>query len=234
MSKEVADLVLRNNERQNRAISLVALQSNDYLELYRRFIEEQAQSGKLNPQLEFLPDDNVFLERKANQKGLTHPEIAVLLAYCKIILKEEILKSDLPENKHFISYIESEFPMPLRQKYRLRMEKHRLHREIIATQFSNDLVNDMGFAFIHQMYDETSAAPATIVCAYVAARAIFRSHELWKEIEALEGKIESKIQKDLMIEVVRLVRRATRWLLRNRPSYKELTDTINLFSKQTN
>ena len=49
----------------------------------------------------------------------------------------------------------------------------------------------------------------------------------------LESRLELSVQKDMMSEVVRLVRRATRWLLRNRPSYDQLTETITLFSKQT-
>lgn len=234
MTDEVAELVLRNNYRQTRSIGLVAKQSSEYLNLYQRFVDTQAELGNLDPEIEFLPDEKTFNERKAKGVGLTRPEIAVLQAYSKIILKDAIWKSELPENTHFAKYIEIEFPEPLRDKYSEKMKKHRLAREIISTQFSNDVVNDMGFAFIHQMHDETSASTPAIVSAYTAARAIFRTQRLWKSIDDLDHKIDIEVQRDMLIEIVRLIRRTTRWLLRNRSKKFDITGTISLFSGHVN
>jgi glutamate dehydrogenase len=235
MTEEVAKLVLQNNYRQVRTVTRAASQSLDYLSLYIRYIAEQEASGKINRQLEFLPDSKTLLERRAIGKGLTRPELSVLMAYSKILLKEEILKSDLVTDPYLSRYMAMAFPKRLSERFAAQMKNHRLRAEIISTQLSNSLVNDMGLTFVYQMKDETGATTVAIVQAYVIMRKVFDLPWLLTAVDALDEKAGANlelenIELDLMIEVMRLIRRAIRWLLRNRRAPYDVEKTIQYFS----
>jgi glutamate dehydrogenase len=124
-------------------MSFSAYHSRKNIGLHTNYIKELESIGILNRKVEFLPDDKELIERKANSSGLTRPELAVLLAYTKIHLKQEILKSQLPEDVFLKQMLETAFPPTIRKKYQHAMTEHRLERDIIATQLSNDIVNQM-------------------------------------------------------------------------------------------
>src|SRR5262249_25634908 len=154
--------------------------------------------------------------RKAAGQGFTRPEIAVLMAYSKNILKAEIASSDLTNDAYLNHYIQYAFPEMLRQRYDKELSHHRLRKEIMATQLSNALITDMGITFIYQMYDETRASTTDIVSAYAICKEIFNLQEIWGAVESLEVSIT--LQKEMILELVRLVRRSVRWFLRNLPA----------------
>ncbi|HSW93826.1 MAG TPA: NAD-glutamate dehydrogenase [Gammaproteobacteria bacterium] len=229
MTDEVADLVLRDNYEQTQMVSLessVALQTMD---LFRRYMSELEKKGRLNRELEFLPDEKSLLERKANGQGLTRPEVAVLISYCKMFLKQDILASDIPEDPWFVNYLTMAFPASLREKYLPQMKEHSLRREIIATQLGKYITDHMGVNFIERLQRETGASVAFIVRAYVVAESIYGVPELWKKIEALDLKINTAIQQKMMLQLYFLTRRATRWFLRNLKPAFNIQETIDHF-----
>ena len=71
MTDEVAALVLRDNYLQNQAISVMERMSLQRLGAKQHFIRMLEQQGLLDRQLEFLPSDAEFAERKARGIGLT-------------------------------------------------------------------------------------------------------------------------------------------------------------------
>lgn len=91
MTDEVGALVLRNNYAQNTAIANALAQSRDMLHAQQRFMRHLVREGHLNRALEFLPTDRQIRERLSSGHGLTGPETAVLLAYTKITVAEELL-----------------------------------------------------------------------------------------------------------------------------------------------
>ncbi|GAI96055.1 unnamed protein product, partial [marine sediment metagenome] len=173
MTDQVAALVLLDNYRQTQAISLAASSGVKHLDLFARFLQDLEQQDKIDRELECLPEDETITERKSKGKGLTKPEIAVLLAYSKIVLKEQILATDIPDDPYFRKFLVYEFPGYLRGKYYNQMQSHSLKREIIATQISNRLVNEMGAVFIHRMLEESGASVSDIVRAYVISWKVF-------------------------------------------------------------
>ncbi len=230
MTNEVADLVLQNNYHQNQAISLAAYLSSSKMGLYMRYIDTQEQNGKINRMLEYLPDNKTLLERKSAGLGLTRPELCILFAYSKIILEEQIRKSKLTDDPFLAQFAKNAFPTPLRKRYGRYLKKHRLRKEIISTQLSNQLVSDMGITYTYQMFDETGAPITAIVRAYAATRIIFHMSEMFADIESLDYKVDTAVQHSMTDDVIRLVRRSTRWLLRNRRSYIDIEKTISHFS----
>lgn len=230
MSDEVAELVLAHNVKQNSSISLAVSESLKYLNLYQRYLAEQEDKGVLNRVVANLPSDKEIMQRKSQGVGLTRPEVAVLMAHTKNQLREYILASDLLDNEYLSSYVEHAFPRLLRTRYRDFMDRHYLRRVIIATQISNSIVNDMGGTFIHQMQDETGAEVKDIILAYVIAKEVYQMDQLMSEITLLNYSIPASLQAEMMQDVIRLIRRAARWFLRNRNQFDDLNEIIVQFS----
>lgn len=233
MQNEVAELVLRNNKLQTGAISVAAAQAPENLEMHHRLIEELERIGALDRALEFLPDKNEIARRKSLQQGLTRPEIAVLMAYSKTYLKKELVGSNVSEDPYLQKALLLAFPVPLQMKFQQAMAQHHLRREIIATELSNEVIHEMGISFISRLQDETGATPADIVRAYVVSREIFEALSLHKEIHDLSLRIpniETELQFKMIQEVNRLVRRGTRWFLRNRKAGFNIEHTILHFA----
>ena len=221
MTDNVAELVLENNYRQTQAISLAEREALARGGEYRRLMEAMESSGKLNRQLEFLPEEELLLERRANNKGLTRPELSVLISYVKSQLKEELVTTSVPDDAYMLNAVETAFPQRLRDEYNGLIHGHRLRKEIIATQLANDLVNHMGITFVDRLCHTTGVSSGDVVRAYVTARDIFEVSDFWQQIEALDYQVSADVQMELMVEIMRLVRRACRWFIRNRRSLIE-------------
>jgi len=181
--------------------------------------------------LEFIPDDEVIAERKALGQGLSRPELSVLISYVKGDLKELITNSALPDDKCLSHEIELVFPDKLVKKFGKEVHDHKLRREIIATQIANDMVNHMGITFVERLRQSTGASSAAVALAYIIARDAFRLEYWWEQIEALDYKISSNTQMKMMSELMRLIRRACRWLLRNRRSELNVAANMEKFAK---
>ncbi|AHI33148.1 hypothetical protein AU15_10135 [Marinobacter salarius] len=108
------------------------------------------------------------------------------------------------------------FPQDLTRKFSKELGEHQLRREIIATQIANDMVNHMGITFVERLKQSTGADAASIALAWIIARDVFRLDTWWDKVEYLDYFIPAKVQMDLMGDLMRLIRRAVRWLLRNR------------------
>ncbi|MYS88334.1 MULTISPECIES: NAD-glutamate dehydrogenase [Streptomyces] len=230
MTDEVGHLVLRNNYAQNTAIANALAQSKDMLHAQQRFMKHLVREGHLDRALEFLPTDRQIRERLAQGQGLTSPETAVLLAYTKITVAEELLHTSLPDDPYLRGLLHCYFPTALREQFAERIDGHPLRREITTTVLVNDTVNTGGTTYLHRLREETGASLEEIVRAQTAARAIFRSAEVWDGVEALDNKVEADVQTRIRLHSRRLVERGTRWLLNNRPQPLQLAETVDFFA----
>lgn len=230
MTDEVAELVLENNRNQTEAISVAEFNAEKNVQMHCRLIDHLEQNANLDRTLEFLPSNEDLLNRQQSGKGLTRPELSVLLAYCKTLLKGELLASDVPEDKYIAMDLVTAFPQELRDKYQKEMFQHRLKREIIAMQISNAVINDMGLGFIHRLQDETGAAVPEIIRGYIAAREIFRANRFREAVAALNFIVPAEIQTTMFHELNRLVRRGTRWFLRHRIGSMDVEEVIKHFT----
>ncbi|HLT14215.1 MAG TPA: NAD-glutamate dehydrogenase [Marinobacter sp.] len=230
MTDDVAALVLKNNYRQTQAISIASLDTAPRLEEYRRLMNTFESEGKLNRSLEFLPDDEALSERKLAKKGLTRPELSVLISYVKGDLKQTLIDSSLPDNPLLEGEMYKVFPKELTKKFKKELGEHQLRREIIATQIANDMVNHMGITFVERLSQSTGADAASIALAWIIARDVFRIDNWWDRIEALDYHVPAKVQMDLMQDLMRLMRRSVRWLLRNRRAELNIQSHMERFA----
>ena len=216
MTDDVAALVLRDNYFQTQALSLAKRQGVSQIDQQARFIRFLEKAGRLNRAIEFLPSDDEIMERKARGVGLTSPEMAVLLAYSKMWLSDELMASDLPEDPWVAKALERYFPALLREKFAAYIPRHPLKREIIVTHVLNSMVNRVGSTFVHRLSETTGTKPAQIVRAYLATREVFGYVPLWQRIEALDNRVSDAVQAEMINDLGRLGTHATTWFLRSR------------------
>ncbi|MDX3521578.1 NAD-glutamate dehydrogenase [Streptomyces scabiei] len=231
MTDEVGHLVLRNNYAQNTAIANALAQSPDMLHAQQRFMRHLVREGHLDRALEFLPTDRQIRERLNAGQGLTGPETAVLLAYTKITVAEELLHTELPDDAYLRKLLHAYFPAALGERFPEHIDSHPLSREIVTTLLVNDTVNTGGTSFLHRLREETGASLEEIVRAQTASRAIFGSGAVWDAVEGLDNKVDAAVQTRIRLHSRRLVERGTRWLLNNRPQPLQLSETIAFFSE---
>ncbi|WP_336079942.1 NAD-glutamate dehydrogenase [Thalassospira sp. CH_XMU1448-2] len=215
MTDEVGDLVLRDNYLQSQAISNAHAASSDLLDAQVRLIRMLEREGRLNREIEYLPDDEELARRASAHEGLTRPEVSVLMPYAKLWLYDEVLESDLPDDPILVEELVRYFPTPLRKKYADAISGHRLKREIIATVATNSLVNRVGGTFVHDMMEATGLSAVDVSRGYLITRAVFGLRELWAGIEALDNVVLAKLQISMFRDINRMVNDVTQWFLRN-------------------
>jgi len=215
MTDEVGALVLRDNYEQTQAISVTHSLGESVLDDQARFMRALERAGKLDRAIEGLPDDETIADRHASHIGLTRPELAVLMAYSKINLYADLLASDLPDDPLLVEDLVLYVPAPLRERFRAAMERHRLRREIIATVVTNNFLNRMRPAFYWHACEESGKPASDVARAFTIIRESFDLRTLWADIEALDNQLPARMQTEMMLEVMRLVERAVKWLLRS-------------------
>lgn len=229
MTDNVAQLVLHNNLRQTQAISVAQSEALKRSAEYRRFMNTLQSAKRLDRKLEFLPSDDVLLERQTHGRGLTRPELAILISYAKAVLKEDLTSSDLVDDDYMVSFIETAFPHKVVQLFPLALRNHRLRCEIVATQVANDMVNTMGVTFAQRLLESTGASAADVAKAYVIARDIYSMPAFLGALDDAHA-IPGDVQLQLINDMMRKIRRATRWFLRNRRSYLHPANEVELFA----
>jgi len=213
MTGDVAELVLTDNYRQNQAISLMGRMSASRLGSFGHFMRTLESQGLLDRAIEFLPSDGELAERKARGMGLTRPELSVLLSYDKIVVFNQMLDSDVPEDPYLSKELVRYFPKALQDRFAADMENHRLRREIIATAVTNSTINRMGATFLLRMQEDTGQSAGQIAKAFTISREVLQARELWAAIDGLDLKVPESSQLDALLEIWHLQRNMTRWLL---------------------
>jgi glutamate dehydrogenase len=193
------------------------------------FIRALEKAGRLNRAVEFLPAEDEIVERRLAKQGLTAPERAVLLAYSKIVLSDELSAGTLVDDEYVSRALVDYFPTLLRQRYRDFMPRHALRRDIIATVLANTMINRTGSVYVHRMQEETGAAPEEVTRAVIHVRDVFELESLWAEIDALDNRVPALLQYDMLENVGRLVVRATLWFLRRRREKLPIAQVLEIF-----
>ncbi len=232
MTEEVARLVLHDNYRQTEALSIMQARGTELLNEQARMIRQLEREGRLKRRLEGLPDEQQLVERVQTGHGLTRPEGAVILAYAKLSAFEVLSRSELTEDGDLTAPLLDYFPAPLVERYSADIHRHRLRREIIATQMTNEILNRTGATFLFRMQDAAGATLDSVARAYFTTRGIFGLQELWREIDGLDTQVHDSLQTELRLSILQVAESGVLWLLRNKsPSYA-LADTRDVLAGQ--
>jgi len=213
MTDEVASHVLAHNYDQTLILSLLESDAARDLAAQISFMTSLEGRGRLDRALESLPDALALAERQNLGRGLTRPELAVLLAYGKIDLFDDIIASKAPDDPALLVTLRQYFPKEL-GRFNEEMNRHPLRREIIATVLGNAVVNLCGPTFPGRLRDAANCDTRALIAAFEAARQILRFGESWSAVKRLDGKVPALAQSALYKELVYLLRGQTYWLAR--------------------
>ena len=213
MTNEIAEHVLRHNYDQTLQLSLEEASSLDDVPAYGQYMLDLEARGRLDRGLEALPYTTALAERTKAGKGLTRPERAVLLAYGKLELSDEIVASTAPDDPYFETILRDYFPRAL-WRFEDEMRRHRLRREIIATVVDNDIVNTCGPTFASRLMASAGCDAGALAVSFEAARRSLRLDEDWARVAALDNQAPAVAQLALFSELVRVLRGETYWFAR--------------------
>jgi glutamate dehydrogenase len=225
VTDEVGTHVLYDNFLQAQILSQEIRVSKDRVEAYEGLMQALEDRGLLERDVEALPTTEELSTRRASGRGLASPELAVLLAYSKINLTGQLVRSALPDDPYYQRDLRRYFPESVVARFGELLPEHPLRRELIATIAANELVNSMGSTFVTQLVAETGADPADMARAYRLARDVTVAGERWDAIEALFETLDPDVQNELLFGVDRMVEVVTRWYLAN-PPHDSITDVV--------
>ena len=229
MTDEVGRLVLADNYFQTQSLAVSGMRGEKLLDAQASLMRALEKAGRLNRAVEFLPSEDEIAERRAAREGLAAPERAVLLAYSKMVLFDDLVKGDLIDDEYVARALPGYFPAELARRYAAVMPRHPLKREIVATVVANAMINRTGSVCVHRMQEETGATPDEVTRAFILARDIYGFERLWAAIDALDNRVPAALQSEMLIDAGRLVLRATLWFLRRRREKLPIAEVLSLF-----
>ncbi|MCK4843203.1 MAG: NAD-glutamate dehydrogenase [Methylococcales bacterium] len=214
MTKQVGELVLRHNYFQNRAITMIERNSFKQLNNVKWLISILEKKGNLYRELETIPQDDELQERAAKGLGLVRPEISVLLAYSKQLLKQELLfELDTLDKDLFLHELNHYFPIQLQEKFPAEIKKHCLAEEIVANRLVNNFVNRMGMVLAFRLMEETGCSIVSMFNVYKQICHIFDIETLWQDIGTQDFHLDDQVLGDLHQDIRKLIERAMYWFL---------------------
>jgi glutamate dehydrogenase len=213
MTDEVGSLVLADNYRQSLALSLAEQRGRGDPLLVESLQAYLAGRGPLDTEVEALPTSRQLSERRRTGAGYTRPELAVVMAYAKMGLYRRLLETDFPEEPYFRHYLLAYFPKALAERFREGIESHPLRREIIATQFTNTVVDVLGITFVHRAIRDTGATPVEVIRAALVALEILEVQEFLEKVFALDNVVSAQAQYGALAELVEAVEGMVDWIL---------------------
>jgi len=226
MTDDVAAHVLADNYNQTLALSVAQSRGAADLDAHGRLISDLEARGKLDRAVEYLPGDAQLKTLAHDGTGLTRPELCVLLAYAKLDLDAEVLASALPDDPFFAPLLAGYFPPAAVAAFPAEPGRHRLKREIVSTVLINAIVNLAGPVFVLRTREVTGLGSADVARGFVLGDGVFGLSALKARIDALDGKLDARVQTGLYAEIADQFRRATRWLLSHVAAGAPIADTV--------
>jgi glutamate dehydrogenase len=195
MTDDVAQLVLEDNRLQTLALSIAEAGGATALPAHVRTIELLEASGRLDRKVEGLASSEELLRRVQENRGLTRPELAVVLSISKLVLQDAAEELRLSEDPLVEPELFEAFPKPMRKAHAEAIRAHRLRNEIIGTIVANRLVNRLGPGIAFDMTEEEGASLKQVVAVFLVAERLLDLDKLWTEIE------QAKLPETVRIEL---------------------------------
>ncbi|HKQ45148.1 MAG TPA: NAD-glutamate dehydrogenase [Rhizomicrobium sp.] len=226
MTDDVAAHVLADNYNQTLALSVAEARKVLDLDAHGRLIRDLELRGKLDRTVEYLPSDAQLKAMAHEGRGLTRPELCVLLAYAKLDLDAQVLASPLPDDPAFAALLAGYFPPTAVGAFPQEPERHRLRREIVSTVLVNAIVNLAGPVFVLRIREVTGHMAAEAARGFVLSDGTFGLSQLKARIDALDGKTDAALQIELYAGIADQFHRASHWFLTHVAADAPIADTV--------
>jgi glutamate dehydrogenase len=231
LGTEVSGLVLAHNATQALTLSLGVHRSKRNIEYYRSLVNFLAREGYINRSIDPLPDDDEFAYRGSKAEGLTRPELALCLACTKMWVKDEILRSTLPEDPALEYLCIEYFPTKIKKEYLDSIKVHPLKKNIIATELSNLIVDTFGISFVHRLHALYGNTAAEVVKAAMLSYFLLDGAKLIRDTFAYDSAADQPLFMRLQYELRRMLRAGASWFLTNEtlPKGQTIEQTLEVF-----
>jgi glutamate dehydrogenase len=186
MTDEVAELVLEDNRLQALALSIAEQGGDRAVGAMGQLIDSLEVLGGLDRRNEGLGDSEELKRRAADGKGLTRPELAVLLSHSKLVLQDAIEESPLAADEAADALVLGDFPPQMQQQFRNQLLDHRLRKEIVGTVVANMVVNRMGMLHPFELAEEEGTGLEIIGNAFIAASKLVGMEDIWTALESTD------------------------------------------------
>ncbi|MGW8394956.1 NAD-glutamate dehydrogenase domain-containing protein [Pseudoduganella sp. HUAS MS19] len=166
MTMEVERLVLRDNTQQTRLlVREYQAQSEAHVQDgYADLIADLEEEGALSRELEHLPSVAELARRKADGRGLTTPELAVVIANVKNRYKRLLSAMPLTDEGWAENVLRPYFPEQL-VATRPALN-HPLSNAILATVLANEVVNRCGPLMIRDLATANNCSEQDVILAW--------------------------------------------------------------------
>jgi glutamate dehydrogenase len=212
LTEEVCRKVIANNRLQSLCLSLDRERCKRDPEPFLEVADRLVNSGLLDRDTESFPARKEVQGRA--DKGLSRPELAVLMLYSKLALKQTLL-----ENCEFLSepflrpLLEAYFPKALRERFAAHLGEHSLAGEITATVLTNTVINQAGCGFLALVEELDVRSLIDAVGAYLNFDAIFEGEALRARLQNLDGGIPAERQYQHLLILEDVLADCCRWAL---------------------
>jgi glutamate dehydrogenase len=186
MTDEVAEIVLEDNRLQSLALSIAESGGAVAVPGHVRTIELLESAGRLDRKVEGLATSEELLRRVQEGRGLTRPELAVVLSLSKIALQDSAEPLRLADDKLLEPQLFEAFPKPMRKAHAESIRAHRLRHEILGTKAANRFVNRLGPSIALDLTEEEGASLSQVIAAFLVAERLLELDQLWTQIDAAD------------------------------------------------
>jgi glutamate dehydrogenase len=224
MTDEVAAIVLEDNRLQTLALSVAERRGASGLPPVLRAIEVLEESGRLNRAVEGIEPNDELMRRAQDNRGLTRPELAIVLSTTKMALQAALEAGKITDDPTLTPELLGAFPETMRKRHEEAILQHRLRREIIATKIANRFVNRLGITAIFALTEEEGASFGQAAAAFVAAERLFGMAELWHRLDTAD--LPEQVRLDLFEQAAVALRLHIGDILRNTPGSMKLAEMV--------
>ena len=186
MTDDVSALVLEDNRLQALALSIAERGGVAALPSILRLVEQFEAQGRLNRAVEGLAANDELLRRAQEQRGLTRPELAIILSTAKLAIQDAAESGALGSDPLMDAELLAAFPPAMVTGHRDAILAHQLRVEIVATKVANRLINRMGLIHPFELAEEEGVGLADVAEAFVVAERLLHLPSLWDAIDTAE------------------------------------------------
>jgi len=224
ITDEVCQQVLADNYAQSLCLSLELIRSQGKTAQYMQLAERLEELGIFDRSVESFPSGKEAMARSG--QCLTRPELAILMAACKMYLTRQLQNQPEWLNQEFLyEYLISYFPQAIIDQFSGQLSEHPLANEIKATVISNKIINQAGFGFLTLLDNDN----LQVVSSYLIYNKTFELDLLRQEILALDNKVEAKIQYEMLVLIDNIILDFCRWPTQNHAPVQPVKSTIDTY-----
>ncbi len=224
MTDTVSDLVLNDNRLQALALSVAERGGAAAMPAIIRLIDQFEADGALDRAVEGLASNDELARRAQEFRGLTRPELAVVLSTAKLAIQAAAEQAGLGADTLMDGELLAAFPTAMVERHGDAILSHQLRNEIVATKVANRLVNRMGLAHPFELAEEEGVGLSDVAEAFVVAEHLFALQPLWARVD--DAAMPEDVRLMLYGEIATEVRAHMADLIRNGVAGRTLAQCV--------